>query len=299
MTTFLITLAYLAIGKILSRLPRFPAAADQVLSQYIIYVALPALVLLKIPELAFTREILIPVLLPWVMVAFSAALILAGSKFLPWNRETTGALLLLVPLGNTAFLGIPMVTAFFGEEAVPYALLYDQLGSFPALVIYGSVIVAIFGPAAQRPTPAGVLKRIITFPPLLALLLAIGLRPLAYPEILALLLHNLAATLVPVVMIAVGFRLTLQLSREVIAPLACGLAVKLVLAPAAALLLVSLLDLSGLPVRVSVFQAGMPPMVLAGVMAMAANLAPQLCAAMVGLGILVSFATLPVLFSFL
>jgi malate permease and related proteins len=40
-------------------------------------------------------------------------------------------------------------------------------------------------------------------------------------------------------------------------------------------------------------------MVLAGALAAAANLSPRLAAAMVGLGIFVSFATLPLLFRLL
>jgi malate permease and related proteins len=125
------------------------------------------------------------------------------------------------------------------------------------------------------------------------------LRPFTYSEFLDLLLRNLAATMVPVVLIAVGFRLTLELSREVIAPLVYGLSVKLVLAPVAALLLVGLFGLQGLPVQVSLLQAAMPPMVLAGALAISANLSPRLCAAMVGLGILASFVTLPLLVQFI
>jgi malate permease and related proteins len=299
MTNFLLTISYLAIGKILSRFPRFPEESAPVLNQFIIHVALPALILLKIPELVFSRELLVPALLPWVMLVSSAAAVLLGCRLFRWSRETTGALLLLAPLGNTAFLGIPMVTAFFGEEAVPHAVLYDQLGSFPALVTYGSAIIAIFSAGGKSPSASEAVKRIVTFPPFIALLLAFTLRPLAYPEFFTALLQSLAATLVPVVMIAVGFRLTFRLSHEISGPLAYGLSVKMIMAPAAALMLATLLDLQGLAVQVSIFQAGMPPMVLAGALALAANLSPRLAAAMVGLGILASFVTLPILYQFL
>jgi malate permease and related proteins len=299
MTSFLLTISYLAIGKALSRFSRFPEESAQVLNQYIIHVALPALILLKIPELIFSRDLLVPIFLPWIMVIFSALAALLGCRIFHWDRETTGALLLLTALGNTAFLGIPMVAAFFGEAAVSHAVLYDQLGSFPALVTYGSVIIAIYGAGDTRPSATEVGKRIITFPPFIALLLAFAFRPLAYPEFLVTLLESLASTLVPVVMIAVGFRLSFRLSRGIGGPLAYGLLIKMVMAPAAALLLIALLGLKGQAVRVSIMQAGMPPMVLAGALAAAANLSPRLAAAMVGLGIFVSFATLPLLFRLL
>jgi len=43
----------------------------------------------------------------------------------------------------------------------------------------------------------------------------------------------------------------------------------------------------------------MPPMVTAGALALLAGLAPELTAALVGLGLMVSFLTLPILFQIL
>jgi len=59
------------------------------------------------------------------------------------------------------------------------------------------------------------------------------------------------------------------------------------------------LNLNSLAVKVSVFEAGMPPMVTAGALALIAGLAPELTAALVGLGLMVSFLTLPLLFQIL
>jgi len=295
---FFATVAFLLIGVGLRRLPAFPRESAAVLNSYVIYVPLPALVLLRIPGLAFSPQLLTPALMPWAMLLVSAAGVLAASRLLRWERGVTGSLLLLVPLGNTSFLGIPMVKAFFGDGGVPYAVIYDQLGTFPALALYGSLIVAIYGSGA-RPTVRGVALRIATFPPFLALMLALSLRGVAFPAALSDVLATLAATLVPVVMIAVGLQLSLRLRREEAPPLALGLAGKLVVAPALALLACRLLGLEGEAARVAVFESGMPPMVSGGALAIMAGLAPSLSAALVGLGILASFVTLPVLFRLL
>jgi len=295
---FFVTAAFLLIGIGLRRLPAFPRESGAVLNNYVIYVPLPALVLLRIPGLAFSPALLTPALMPWAMLLVSVAGVLSVSRLLRWERGVTGSLLLLIPLGNTSFFGIPMVQAFFGDSGVPYAVIYDQLGSFPSLAIYGSLIVAIYG-AGARPTVRGVARRIATFPPFLALLLALSLRGVTYPAAVSDSLATLAATLVPVVMIAVGFQLSLRISREEAAPLALGLAGKLVVAPGLALLACRLLGLDGEAVRVAVFESGMPPMVSGGALAIMAGLAPSLSAALVGLGILASFVTLPVLFRLL
>ena len=283
----------------LKRMPSFPDETGNVLNLFVIYISLPALVLLKIPELIFSKSLLVPALMPWGMLLFSCALIFVLSRFFKWDRATTGCLLLLIPLGNTSFLGIPMVKAFFGENAIPYALIYDQLGSFLALATYGSLVLAFYGTGESKPTVESVVKKVISFPPFIALVLAFVLKAFPYPPIGVSLLKILAATLVPLVMIAVGFQLRIRLSREVTSQLCIGLSIKLIAAPVVALFLCKITGLAGEAVQVSIFEAGMPPMVSAGALAILANLSPPLTAALVGIGIVLSFGTLPMLFQLL
>jgi hypothetical protein len=192
-----------------------------------------------------------------------------------------------------------MVKAFFGESAIPYALLYDQLGSFLALATYGSLILALYGTGESKPAVGTIVKKVISFPPFIALVLAFILKAFPYPPVAVGLLEILASTLVPLVMIAVGFQLTLRLSREVTSQLFVGLSIKLVAAPVAALFFCKIAGLEGEAVQVSIFEAGMPPMVSAGALAILANLSPALTAALVGIGIVLSFATLPILYQML
>ena len=299
MENFVLTISFLLIGMGLRRLPQFPENTAQVLNLFVIYVSLPALVLLKVPGLTVSRELLVPAIMPWLMLLVSAAFILLLGKWQKWKKETIGALLLLVPLGNTSFLGIPMVRAFFGEEGIPYAVLYDQLGSFLGLATYGSVVLAIYGQADEKPNFQSVVRKIATFPPFICLLVAFVCRSFSFPVAFTSLLQTLAATLVPVVMIAVGYQLTLRLSADVLKPMAWGLTVKLCMAPLFALMLCRVAGLDSMAARVAVFEAGMPPMVSAGALAIMAGLSPKLTAALVGLGIFLSFATLPILFQFL
>ena len=299
MENFIITITYLLIGMTLKRIPRFHEETGNVLSLFVIYVSLPALVLLKVQDLSLSRQLLVPALMPWVMLLLSSLLILLLSRILKWERQITGCLLLMVPLGNTSFLGIPMVKAFFGDHAIPYALLYDQLGSFLALATYGSLILAVYGREETKPTVKDVGKKIITFPPFIFLILAFLLKGITYPEVVTNILKVLSGTLVPLVMVAVGFQLTLRLSKESTSPLCIGLCIKLLAAPLCALLLCKLTGLKGEAVQVAVFEAGMPPMVSAGALAILASLSPALTAALVGLGIFLSFATLPIIFQLL
>jgi predicted permease len=106
-------------------------------------------------------------------------------------------------------------------------------------------------------------------------------------------LQRLAEALLPLAMLAIGLSVRLTLPREELAPLAAGLGLKLAVMPALALVLVPWLGLSGDMARTTVLESAMPPMVTAGALAIAHNLAPRLAAAMVGYGLLLSLLSLP------
>lgn len=298
MENFILIFICLAAGMGLQRLSLFEDNAPLTLNLYVIWVALPALILRQVPMLSFSTDLFILLLMPWLMTVLGAVLVLMASRLLCWSRDVTAVLLLTVPLGNTSFLGIPMIEAFWGTEMVSYGIIYDQFGSFLALSTYGSFILALYS-EQQRQSAGAILKKVLTFPPFMALLVALVLsKPLQQPAIAASL-SLIASSLVPVVMFAIGLQLKIKLAPGQTFPFCFGLTTKLLIAPFAALLICKLLGLDSSAARIAVFEAGMPPMVTAGAMAMSVGFAPRLTAALVGWGILLSFASLSLLSLFL
>lgn len=299
MDNIILIVVLLLIGIGLRYIPAFPKNTAQVLTSFVIYVSLPALILTRIPELSTSRDVYVPIIMPWIMLAFSAMIVLGLSRLFHWSREVTGVLMLLVPLGNTSFFGIPMIEAFFGLHMVPYALLYDQFGTFLALATYGSVIIALYSDQGKA-TWRAILHKVVTFPPFIALVLALILsQTTSILSDIGFILHPLEATLVPLVIIAVGLKMEFRVEPRHVKPALSGLAVKVVVAPLIALGLIYLFNLHSPAAHVAVFEAGMPPQISAWALAMSAGLAPRLGAMMVGVGIIISFLTLPLLFQFL
>jgi hypothetical protein len=297
METFIITMTYLLAGIAVKKIPDFPLDTGKVLNLFVIYFSLPALILIKIPELQFDENLFITALIPWMCLIFSVAVILIFSKIFNWERDVIGCLLLLIPLGNTAFFGLPMVNAFYGEKGVPFALLYDQAGTFLAFTTYGSFILAVYGKNTLKPTFTNILKKILVFPPFIALIIAFVFKNFEYPKTFSVIIDSLAQTLVPLVMIAVGYQLSLRLGHNVKSKLVFGLLLKLILMPLFALFICKISGFNSFASKVSVFQAGMPSMVTAGAMAIMADIKPALAAALVGTGIILSFASLPLIFN--
>ena len=92
---------------------------------------------------------------------------------------------------------------------------------------------------------------------------------------------------------AVGLQVKLRLPRETLAPLGTGLAMKLVLLPALALLWAKLAGMPPLIADTVVLETAMPTMITAGALAISHRLAPALAAALVGYSLLFSMITLP------
>lgn len=295
MENFIQIALFIGLGLVFRRIKAFPDQTAQVLNMFALYVALPAVILLKVPQLEFSSEMIVPALVPWAMLALSSVLVLVAGKRFRWSRETTGVLLLIVPIGNTSFMGVPMVNAFFGENGIPYLIIYDQIGTMFIFAVYGSIVLAMFGREGSV-NIAEVARRALLFPPTLALFVGLLLRFWSYPDPVVNGLQDLSGMLTPLVMTAIGFQLRIRLSPAVLRPLGFGLAIKLVIAPLVALLGCRLLGLNSLAADIAIFEAGMPPMVTAGALAIAAGMLPELAAALVSLGMALAFVTLPVLY---
>lgn len=289
MNNLIVILSCLAIGLLLQKSKRLPESMALSLNTYVIYVALPALVLVEIHRLTLDSRAFLPIVFAWLMMFASASFIWLFAKRAGWSRSVTGALMLTVPLGNTGFLGIPLVEALLGKEAIPYAILYDQFGTFIALNTLGSFIAAYYSGGAT--SWKSIARVIVSFPPFIALLLAFISLPLNFPSLFSNVLEKISSTLVPVVMIAVGLQWRLRLESEFIAPLAVGLVATLVLTPLLAWIILHLLHIDNLAAKVVVLEAAMPAMISAGVLAVNYQLAPRLASSLVGYSLLLSLAT--------
>ncbi len=311
--SLLVVAVCLVAGLALRHVRGFPAAsAVPALNAFAIYVALPALVLRQVAALRPSGDALLPLVVPWVVLGVSAGIVVVLARAAGWSRAVTGALLLVVPLGNTAFIGLPLVGALLGREALPFAILYDQIGSFLALTLYGSWIATRYsnvpeerGDAEAPMRRPHALVAMATFPPLIALVLGL-LLGVAWPDGLPVVLDEtlaaIAASLVPTVLVAVGLAWRLVLPSGSRAPFALALVVKLAVSPLVAFALVSLVTAllaapgeqsatAVLAADASILQAAMGPMVTAGALATARGLAPELAAAIVGYGTLASLGT--------
>jgi len=184
-----------------------------------------------------------------------------------------------------------MVEAFYGKDALGVAIIADQVGSFFAFSVLGITVAGVY--SSGRPTLGEITKRILLFPPFIAMTVALFLIPVAYPEWFVILMKRLGDTLAPLALVSVGLQLRLGHIVEHKRDLALGLVFKLILAPFAIYLLyVQFFGAHGQAIQITLFEAAMPPMISAAIVASEHDLNPPLANLLVAIGLIISFITL-------
>jgi predicted permease len=292
MSNIVLLFLCLAIGIALRKSGRAPDNSHAALNTFIIYVSLPALTLLQLHGVRWQPSLLYAVAMPWILFLMAVPFFWVAARSLNFTPQTCGGLILCGGLANTSFVGLPIIEAFYGTTGMPTGILIDQLGTYLVLSTLGITIAALY---SSGMTSAGeVIKRIATFPPFIALLTAIALSPLEFPTWLTDVLRRLGDTLVPLALVSVGLQLRLDQIQNAKAPLAIGLAFKLVVGPLLiALLYVKLLHAAGNVAKVTLFESAMGPQIGASIVAIQHGLNPPLITLLVGIGIALSFFTLP------
>lgn len=283
-------LVCLSIGVVLGWSGRLPDNASKALGGWVINVALPAAALKSLHDVTINSDWWLAAASPWIGIALSIIIFLPVARFLGWSRQRTGALLLVAGWGNTSFVGLPMIAALAGVKWLGLGLVIDLFGSYLALSIVGISIATICSSGTFDIKM--VLRRIATFPPFIAVILAIATNHLDRPIWINDVVDSLAATLTPLALAAVGFSLRFDRFSGRLIALSLGLGFRLLLAPAAILLMYLLIGRLGDPIsKIAILEMGMPPMLGASIIAMEYDLEPDLVVLMIGLGVPLSMVT--------
>ncbi|MCK8787565.1 AEC family transporter [Roseomonas sp. NAR14] len=280
----------LVIGILLRWLGQLPDSSTKVLSGWVINVALPAAALRSVHDLDPVGNWWLAAATPWIGALLTLLLLVPLCLAMGWTRQRTGALMLVGGWSNTSFVGLPMIAAFAGSQWVGLGIVIDLFGSYLALSTLGLAVAAVA--SSGRLDWRVVARRVVTFPPFLAILLAFATDHLARPDWLEQLFDELSGTLTPIALAAVGFALRFDRIAGRITALGVGLGYRLFLAPLGILAMYVALGQAGDPVaKVAMLEMAMPPMLGASIIAMDHDLEPDLVALLIGIGVPLSLLT--------
>lgn len=293
MSSIILLFLCLFIGIVIQRINNFPKNTAIVLNQYILYVALPAMALYYLPKIKLSWELLLPASIAWITFGLSFLLFSYLGKVNNWSKKLTGCLIITSGLGNTSFVGIPVVQALYGDEGLNTLIIIDLPGTFVALSTVGVLVATMY--SNQKGTNDSIVKKIFSFPPLLAFLvgLLMVIFQIDFPEALSDTFKQLSATVSPIALISVGYQLKFKTYGRHFKFLFLGLTYQLIIVPLIILgLFYFVLGKTDLATKVCIIEAAMAPMITGTILASNYGLKPELSNMMVGYGIPISFITL-------
>ncbi len=283
----------LLVGFVLQRVKDFPANSYKTLNLFVIYIALPALSLYYIPKIDLSIKLLYPIGIAWIgfLIAFLFFSLLG--KALGWSRKLIGCLTLTAGLGNTSFVGFPIIETLFGKKGLETAIIVDQPGTFVVLSTLAIVVASLY--SNKEVSFPILVKKIAFFPPFITFVMAcvMNICGFDFSDVMQLVFQKLGATVTPVALLAVGLQLKFDRNSKHWQFLGLGLFFKLMLMPAFFYILyVLLLHQNSEMIQISITESAMAPMITGAILASTYGLKPKLSSMMVGFGIPISFITI-------
>ncbi|RTY83697.1 AEC family transporter [Flavobacterium sp. ZB4P23] len=294
MNNFILIFVFLFLGIVLQNIKAFPViSVYKLLNKLVIYICLPALALYYIPKIDWSPELLFPIGVAWIGFVVSYLFFsFLGNKF-GWSKKLTGCLIITAGLGNTSFLGFPIIEALYGEEGLKTAILVDQPGSFVVLSTLGILVATVY--STGSPNGVQIAKKILFFPPFITFLVAclMNVCNVDFHEYIQVLFQKMGSAVTPLALLSVGLQLRFERKSQHWKFLGLGLLYKLILTPALIYVLyVLILQQHSKIIQVAILESAMAPMITACILASTHGLKPRLSSMMIGFGIPLSFITL-------
>lgn len=261
------------------------------LVDFIIYFSLPAIVFSKIYPLELNLRILYLILLFVGIILLNLFLAYLIGKAMKLSRVSFATFVIMASFGNTSFIGFSYVDAFYGQNFIVYALIYDIFASFLLLISLGMFIITWGN--GQKNSLLTNLKTILLFPPLVMFIITVLVKNIEVPQFLLLSSKNLASTLVPLAMIAIGMKLELKHIFSKLHIVSIAVILKMLIVPM--IVLIAFKYFYGLDqtwVKVTIIEAAMPPMTMAAVLAIKGGLDEKIAINSLVLGVLLSLVTI-------
>lgn len=275
----------------------------QIFNAAVINLTLPATVflgLMNIRELSW-ELVKIPIIAVIVICASGAVAAYLAHR-LRLRRATAGAVVITSMCGSTGFFGTPIFAALARSnpdaygQTVGMAALYSEIGSLIPLLTIVTIIAAWYG-EKQAFTLEQVLTGLFRFLPFIALLLGFIFWPEThggrFPAALRGTLGFLSQATVMLAMLALGMTITIRDFSQYLRSVLSVNVVKLIFAPALAIVLSVLFALEPQARFVVIFESALPAIVIAIAYANQYKLDVELASTAVFTTFVFSLVTLP------
>lgn len=290
MSNFLIIIFCLLVGYLLRQTSIVKPDGYRSINAWIIYVGLPATSFVYLPDLVWSRDLILALLGPVVIFGGSWLFVKLLEKPFRLSKRTVATLILVSGLSNTSFVGFPLVSYYFGEEMLKWAIISDQTTFF--LLSSLGVIIAIKGTGSEgKINLIKTLKRVFTFPPLLACLTVLLISPWYNFSDFKPFFKTLAGTVTPLALFSIGMQLSFSFYKSELKIMSLSILYKLFLGPLAFILFCYFFSYKGEVAQIAAFEMAMPSLVATGIVLNEFGLNTKLGNGIIGVSIILGLIT--------
>ena len=320
LTPLFAVLAMMLLGSLVQKLKLLPPDTDVVLNQYVYYVAFPAIMLIALAQTPIDE------ILQWGFIAgYSLAMIITYllvilvSHITNKGRADLAALRALnSTFGNTAFIGIPLLSMLFPGEQT--ALTAAAIASLLSVIVFALVLVVIelyqeksSGKQEYKQSPLLIIAlSLIKNPVVIGSAIGVLLSALKFElfEPISIMLRQIGMTSSPCALFAIGMVLAKASGSQEsynekssvfnqVAELSWINFAKLFIQPALAYILLSAFGIEGDYFVMGVLLASLPTAASVYLLAERYQIKVMISAQAIMLGTILSIVTLPLIEMFL
>lgn len=182
----------------------------EILNQYALYIGFPALVIASLMHLETNGNAYLNlILLNSGYIIFCLLLVFPISRIFHLSRQMKRTLFLVLPFGNVAYLGIPVLMNALGEEIMPVAAIISAVYVFWLLTL-AIILIEIYG--ETKPQAGQLAGSLLTNPLLLSVLagLVIVWFQIELPVFISKTISFFAESVTAVVLFSLGIFLGMQ-----------------------------------------------------------------------------------------
>lgn len=295
LTTFLTIFIILLIGFLAKRFDLLSANEGETINKVVVYLAMPFLVFRSLYD---ANLALIPTLGKFPIIGFISAFlvgilsyVLFTSMKLPDKQKY--ALISVIIMGNTGFVGFPVIMGVFGTSGLVRAIFFNITDVLMMIIVY-LIFVIKFGGEYKE-----VVKRIFSFPVLWGLIfgLIFNFYHIQIGTIGINIINYLADMTIPLIILSLGLSMSFKGFGKKFGLTLTGSILKLFVYPFFAFFILKLFGISGFDNEIALIESAMPSAMLSISYVMEFGLDVELTSDIIVFDTLLSLITLPILMS--
>ena len=294
-STFVVILIIMAIGYIIKQIGWVSSDNIKGFNTIVMNIALPCLMFNSL----YTFDLsLFPTLGTIPIIGVCCGILMTIITFLLFtllkiDETKKWSLLTAVVIGNTGFIGFPVILGIFGEVGFLRAVFYNLADNIMFIIIYTMLIVKFNGEYKK------VLSKILHMPFIWGIVIGLTFNILNIPigNTLTTTINYLGNITIPLILITIGLSMEFDKIKEDLNLSLFATALKLFIYPIIALIVLLIIPMNSFEHDIILIQGGMPAAMVTLALAIEFDLDTNLATNSIIISTLLSLITLPLLIS--